>query len=90
MAFEILLAARTIAGQSAGYQFRGVIKNIAGNTAFTGAPSATILGEDVAAWDAAVIADNVFDALVVRVTVEAGVNIRWVATVRTSEVKFGP
>jgi len=90
MAFEIMLAARTIAGQSAGYQFRGVIKNVAGNTVFTGAPSAAILGEDVAAWDAAVIADDVFDALVVRVIGEAGVNIRWVATVRTSEVKFGP
>jgi len=87
MAFEVLVAACSSAGSSAGYLIRGVIKNIAGATSLVGAPSTTALGEDIAAWDALAVADNANDALVVQVTGSA-TNIRWVAAARTLEVKF--
>ena len=65
---------------------RGVIKNVGGATSFVGIPATTILGEDVAAWDAAVVVDDTQDALVVQGKGVAGVVIRWVASVRTVEV----
>ena len=42
----------------------------------------------VAAWDGQVLADNVNDALVIRVTGSAAAPVHWVATVRTTEVLF--
>ncbi len=86
--YDILLTARTAAGNSAGYQIRGVIKNNAGTTALVGTPNLLVLGEDVAAWDATAAADNANDALVVRVTGAAATTIRWIATVRTVEVTY--
>jgi hypothetical protein len=89
MAFDILIVARTFAlvpTRSAGYHIRGVIENDAGNTFLVGGPSITTLGEDDAAWDATVAADNPNDALSIIVTGAAGTIIRWVAVVRTAEV----
>jgi len=86
--FDILVAARTEAGASAGYHFLGVIENQAGTTSFIGAPQKTVLGENVTGWDADVIADDANDALVVQVTGAAATTIRWVATVRTAEVAW--
>ena len=84
--FDILVVARSTTGQSAGYQLRGVIENVSGTTAFVGSTSQTVFGEDVPAWDTGPIADDVNDALGIRVVGSAGVTIRWVATVRTVEV----
>jgi hypothetical protein len=86
MTFDILVAARSTTGQSAGYHILGVIENDAGTTSLIGAPVITTLGEDVAAWDVIVAADNVNDALAIKVTGAASTSIRWVATVRTAEV----
>ena len=88
MSFDILVAARSSTGQSAGYQIRGVIKNIGGATSLVGVPLVTLLGEDVAGWDVAVKANDQFDFLQVEVTGAAATTIRWIATVRTAEVKF--
>jgi hypothetical protein len=88
MAFDILVAARSSTGQSAGYQIRGVIKNVAGAVSLIGAPTVTPLGEDVAGWDVAVQANDAVDSLEVVVTGAAATTIRWFATVRTAEVKF--
>lgn len=86
--YDILVTGRTAGGSSAGYQIRGVIENNAGTTALVGSPTVTVLAEDVAAWDATVVADNSFDTLVVRVTGAAATTVRWVASVRTVEVTF--
>jgi hypothetical protein len=64
-----------------------VIKNAASTTAFVGTPTVTALGEDDAAWDAQVGADDPNDALTITVQGN-GEDIRWVATVRTSEVAY--
>jgi hypothetical protein len=87
--FDILITALSSTGQSAGYQVRGAIKNLDGATQQVGlAFSKTVFGEDDAAWDVDVQADNTNDALVVKVTGAAATNIHWVATVRTVEVGY--
>ena len=88
VSFDILVTANTAAGQVAGYQIRGVIKNIGGTTTFVGAPVVTILGEDNAAWNVFVDDDNTNDALVIRVAGAAATTIRWLAAVRTAELSF--
>ena len=86
--FEISIAARDGGTSSAAYLVRGTIKNNAGVTAFPVPPVIDILNEDVAAWGVQMIADNANDALVVRVTGSIAAPVRWVATVRTTEVVF--
>lgn len=87
--FDILVVARSDGASGAGYRITGVIKhNALGLTTFIGTPTVTTLGEQIAGWDAAVEADDVNDALVIRVTGASGVNVRWVASVRTVEVIF--
>lgn len=88
LAFDVLVVARSDAGDSAGYQVQGVIENDGGATSFIGTPVVTALGEDVGAWDVSVVADNGNDALVIQVTGAASTTIRWVATVRTVEVAW--
>ena len=70
---------------SATYQFRGRIENSGGATLFPAAPALSLFHEDVALWNAQVIADNANDALVVRVTGSVAAPIRRGATVRTTE-----
>jgi hypothetical protein len=84
-AFEALIVARSTTGDSAGYRLTGVVENVGGAMAGTfQAPQ--VLREDVAAWDVSATTDNVNDALIIEVTGAAATNIRWVATVRTTEV----
>jgi trimeric autotransporter adhesin len=87
LSFDVLLVAKTAAGQAAGYRFTGVIKNHSGTTSLVGTVTKTVLAEDDSTWDANVTADNTTDALKISVN---GPNTatRWVATVRTSEVQF--
>lgn len=81
-AFSILLGARRTGAttESAGYEFKGVIKNDAGTTAIVGVITKLVIGEDSAAWDAAITADNANDAIVVTVTGENAKTINWVAS----------
>ena len=85
--FDALVSARSGAN-SAGYRIVGVIENNAGTTSFVGTPTVTTLGEDVAAWNATAVADNVNDALVIQVTGGTNTTVRWVGSVRTTEVGF--
>jgi hypothetical protein len=78
-------AARSNTGNSAGYKFVGVIENVGGATAIVGAVTKTAIAEDIAAWDVNVTADNVNDALVITVNGD-NTSVRWVATVKTTEV----
>lgn len=86
--FEIQVAARSQAGISAGYLFEGVIENVGGTTTLVGTPTVTILGEDDLNLNVQVDALDSADRLRVVVTGLAGTPIRWVATVRTTEVSF--
>ncbi len=86
--FEVQIVGRTQGGQTAGYNLRGVIENVVGVTALVGTVDVAMTKEDVAAWNATAVADNINDALAIRVTGVAATTIRWVATVRTTEVIF--
>lgn len=86
--FEIQVAARSQTGISAGYLIEGVIENDGGTTALVGTPTVTILGEDDAGLNVQVDALDSADRLRVVVTGLTGTPIRWVATVRTTEVSF--
>jgi hypothetical protein len=86
--FDALITGRDLNGNSAGYQVRGVIKNNAGTASLVGAVTKTLLGQDVAPRDATVVADNVNQALSVRVSGGPATTIRWVASVRTTEVGY--
>ena len=82
------ITARSSGGNSAGYKIEAVIDNNSGATSFVVAPTTTVLGEDIGAWDVLAQADDTNDALVLKVTGAASTNIRWVATVRTTEVAY--
>jgi hypothetical protein len=88
--FEIQLSARRTdaTGGNAGYRFEGVIIRDAANasTAFIGSPSKTVLGETNASWNANVVADTTNGALRIDVTCETGKTVRWVASVRITQV----
>jgi len=75
---------------AAGYRFDGVALRgaNAAATSFIGTPSKNILGETSSTWDAVVSADTTNGALAVTVTGAAATSIRWVATVRGTQVKF--
>ncbi len=74
---------------AAGYRFDGVILRgaAASSTAFIGTPSKNILGETSTAYDASVVADATTGALAVSVTGPAAANVRWVATIRATQVR---
>jgi hypothetical protein len=86
LVFEIQVSARSSANTSAAYLIKGAIDNNGGTTSFLNTPIVDVLGEDDGAWDATVQADDTNDALVLKITGTASATIRWVATVRTTEV----
>jgi hypothetical protein len=86
--FDILVTGRASNGNSAGYQIRGVIKNVGGVTSLVGSLRETSLAEDVPGWDATVVVDDTHDALTVKVTGAASTSVRWVASIRTVEVGY--
>lgn len=86
LVFEIQVAARSSSNTSAAYLIKGAIDNNSGTTSFLNAPIVEVLGEDVSAWDATVQADDTNDALVLKVTGAASTTVRWVATLRITEV----
>ncbi|MCI0474644.1 MAG: hypothetical protein L0Y55_00195, partial [Anaerolineales bacterium] len=91
--FDILISARDQSpiGVSAGWTIRGVVKDQGGLAVLVGAPTVTLLAADPPVaplgWNVnATVAGN---ALIVQVN--NGLNpvpIRWVASVRTSEVNW--
>jgi hypothetical protein len=86
--FQIQVAARSDGGARAGYEFRGVIERSAlGNTTFVSTVDTVMTKESGVALDFLIVADNANDALVLKGAGTAGV-CRWVATVRTTEVRW--
>jgi hypothetical protein len=85
--FDILVVARAQPPltDSAGYHFRGVVKDFGGGATFVGLPTATLLGADVLSWSATL--SVVGDALTVTVA-QGGYSdvVRWVARVDAAQV----
>jgi hypothetical protein len=87
LAFDALVVGRAANGLSSAYSMRGLAKNIGGAiTVVMPVGSPQILHEDVPAWDADV-SNSTDGSIDFFVTGQAGVTIRWVATVRTVEVQ---
>lgn len=87
LSFDILVAASN-GTDAAGYQIQGVIKLDAGVIGFVGVPAVTTLGENVVAWGVAVQADAAHQSLSIIVTGSGVPPVRWVAHVRTVELRF--
>jgi hypothetical protein len=82
MTFDIMVAARAEPPltDSAGFHFRGVVKNSGGIATFVGLPTATVLGADVPLWSAALV----LGVDTMTVSVNSGVASGYTATVRWS------
>ena len=91
-AFDITILASSPANETGAWQIRGLIRNLGGVTMLVGGPPNPINlgGEGTATWAVTAAADDLNDALVVRVNGPAvgGGVVRWVATVRTTELIF--
>lgn len=89
--FDILVSGRRTdaTGGAAGYRFNGVLRKdtTSGSIAFVGVPSKQVLGETTASMDSSVAVDLTNGSLNVRVVGIAAQTFRWVAVVRTSEVR---
>ena len=86
--FDIIVTGRAANGTSAAYHILGEVKNNAGTVTLGSAVTKTILAEDAAPWDATVSADSPNGALVVKVTGQNSLSVRWAASVRTVEVTY--
>jgi hypothetical protein len=82
-AYQLLVSARSTNGNSGGWKYEGLIKNVSGTTSMVGTPLKTALAKDVAGWDVTLSATN--SSLVIKGTGDS-TKVRWVASVRTSEV----
>lgn len=85
--FDIQIAARSAGGESAGYTFTGVIENQLGITSILGGVANPMTREDDTNWNVTVTADDSTDSLKITVLGGTGDSVRWVATVRTTEVQ---
>ena len=72
-------------GEVAGFEVKGVIKNISGTTSIQGTNVSTELG-GTSGWALDLVADDTNDALAVKVTGEASKTIRWSVKVELVKV----
>ncbi len=75
-------------GDVGSYEIKGAIKNIAGTTSLVGSATVTTIAEDLAPWDVRITADDTSDKLMLEALGDDGTDIRWVASVRTTEVTY--
>jgi len=87
MTFDILVAGSVVAGYGSAYRIVGAIRNVAGTVSFLGTPTVTVLGEDNAAFDIQVTADNANQSLKIEGYAPYS-SAFWVATVRTAEAAW--
>jgi hypothetical protein len=83
--FDILVTAGN-GTDSAGYHIRGVIENNVA-VSIVGAVS-TVLGEEIAGWSVSAVAGAAPASLRILVTGSGVTPVRWVAHVRTVEVRL--
>jgi hypothetical protein len=90
-AFDILVVASSEDGAAGGFEVKGVVKRVGANTSMVGGASpliANTIRSERGSWEVMVYADNPLDALTIFVRGETSQEVRWVATVRTSELMF--
>jgi hypothetical protein len=78
-------------GSSGGFQVKGVVKRVGATTSMVGGVNpifASAIALDGGSWAVSVRGDDATDALTVTVTGDTFQEVRWVATVRTSEIVF--
>lgn len=93
LTFSVRVAAlRDDGTEGAAYEFKGAIRRDAtADPVFVGGtPTATVIGEDQAAWDAALSIDTTNDALILTVTGEAAKTIRWTGVFDAVMTAFAP
>jgi hypothetical protein len=74
-------------GDVGSYEIKGAIKNN-GTVSIVGTVSVTTIAEDNAAWDVKAEADNGNSSLKISVKGSLATDMRWVVSVRTTEVKY--
>lgn len=89
--FDILLVGATSGmAKTFGFRIEGVIENDGGTTTLLASTVTTLYDTDDVSFDARVRGDDTNDALVIEVSDSdaGGDTVRWVATIRTSEVTY--
>lgn len=88
--FVITVIARDTQTNTNHYILEGTLKRNAGpgTTVLVGAVTKRIIAEEVVAWDANLIADNINGAAVIQVIGAAATNIRWVAYCSITRVNY--
>jgi trimeric autotransporter adhesin len=81
-----IVAKQSGSANAAAWKVEGLIVNNGGTTTLTN--SATTVLSYTPSWGMALSADDTNDALKIQVTGAASTNIRWVATIHTSEVTY--
>ena len=81
-----IVAKQSGSANAAAWKVEGLIVNNGGTTTLTN--SATTVIDNTPSWGMALSADDTNDALAITVTGAASTNIRWVATIHTSEVTY--
>ena len=81
-----IVAKQSGSANAAAWKVEGLIVNNGGTTTLTN--SATTVISNTPSWGMALSADDTNDALAITVTGAASTNIRWVATINTSEVTY--
>jgi len=81
-----IVAKQSGSANAAAWKVEGLIVNNGGTTTLTN--SATTVISNTPSWGMALSADDTNDALAITVTGAASTNIRWVATIHTSEVTY--
>jgi len=88
-ALDVLVVARDELGNSAAWRLQGAAQNNAGTTVMLAPPIKTSLGAIFPGeWDVNLFAPATNGVLTVQATGVDATEIRWVTTVRTSEVVF--
>jgi hypothetical protein len=89
--FDVTVIARNAKGDCGAFRTNGAIKNVLGTLSLVGVPVGKIKAQpvvqDVPAWTVNVSADNANKALAIKANGDDS-TIRWVATIRTTEVLF--
>ena len=81
-----VVAKKSNTSTAAAWEIKGLLVNDGGTTTLTN--SATTVISNTPSWGMALSADDTNDALAITVTGAASTNIRWVATIHTSEVTY--
>lgn len=89
MKFEADIVGRDDSGaKHCAFKLQGVLSNSSNNVVLVNDVSESIYGETDEPWVAVAEADNVNNALSIKVTGEAATNINWVAFVKITQISF--